>query len=141
MHRITILATIVIALALFAPLHVFAQTQSLEGFDQRVGEVVERLSRLRSMGGNVTSLVEEVNKAIHYAESGDADSANRILDRVEANITSLEPVVEHEYKVHTIEKYGIVAFLLALPIIVYIGLPRLYLALWFRLRRKWIVEE
>ena len=141
MQRTTLLAAMIIALVLLAPLHVLAQTQSLDGFDQRVGEVVDRLSRLRSMGGNVTSLVDEVNRAIQYAESGDMDSASRILDRVEANITSLEPVVEHEYKIHTIEKYGVVAFLLLLPVIVYIGLPRLYLALWFRLRRKWIVEE
>lgn len=141
MHRTTISATIVLTLVLFASIHVTAQTQSLEGFDQRVGQIVERLSRLRSMGGNITSLIEEVNKAIQLAENGDIDSANRILDRVEANITSLEPVVEHEYKIQTVEKYGIVAFLLILPLIVYIGLPRLYLALWFRLRRKWIVED
>lgn len=141
MNRTTILAALVFALALLAPLHVLAQTQSLNDFDQRVGEVVERLSRLRSMGGNVTGLVEEVNRAIQHAENGDIDSANRILDEVEANITSLEPVVEHDYRIHTIEKYAIVVILLLLPVIVYLGLPRLYLALWFRLRRKWIVEE
>ena len=141
MQRTTLLAAMIIALVLLAPLHVLAQTQSLDSFDQRVGVVVDRLSRLRSMGANVTGLVDEVNRAIQFAESGDMDSANGILDRVEANITSLEPVVEHEYKIHTIEKYSVVAFLLLLPVIVYIGLPRLYLALWFRLRRKWIVEE
>jgi len=141
LNRTTILAALVFALALLAPLHVLAQSQSLNDFDQRVGEVVERLSRLRSMGGNVTGLVEEVNRAIQHAENGDIDSANRILDEVEANITSLEPVVEHDYRIHTIEKYAIVVILLLLPVIVYLGLPRLYLALWFRLRRKWIVEE
>ena len=141
MQWTTLLAAMIIALVLLAPLHGLAQTQSLDSFDQRVGVVVDRLSRLRSMGANVTGLVDEVNRAIQFAESGDMDSANGILDRVEANITSLEPVVEHEYKIHTIEKYSVVAFLLLLPVIVYIGLPRLYLALWFRLRRKWIVEE
>lgn len=115
--------------------------QDLSSFDMRVGALTDRISRLEEMGANVTGLVERVNDAVRLASTGRVDEANRMLDGVEANITRLEPIVEHEYRIRLVEKYSLAGFLLALPLLVYWGLPRLYLALWYRSRRRWLVEE
>lgn len=137
---------LLVALAILASIpsttsYSLQDTGELSSFDSRIGGITHRISRLQEMGANVSSLIVLVNKAVDYAENGDYTSANRILNSVEENITRMEPIVEHQHMIRTVERYVLVGLLLALPLLVYWGLPRLYLYLWFRVKRRWIVEE
>ena len=140
MRRITILIITIIMIN-YIIMGVQATESVPRDLDSRIGNIAEKLSNLENKGGNVTDIIIEVNKAIQLAEKGNYKEANKILDKVEAEINSLEPQVEKQYKINTIKKYTTVSFLLALPLITYYALPRLYLLLWYRSRRKWLVEE
>jgi len=109
-------------------------------FDSEVGKLVKELGYLESSGLNVSSLVEELDKAVKLYYSGERSKALRILQSIEASVSKLKPLAREAAARRTMEKAITVAALASAPIAVYLLLPRAYLYLWYRLRRKWIVE-
>lgn len=103
--------------------------------------LLKRLQYLESRHENVTRLVDEVNMAVQLAQQGNASMAERILDSVEADVSKLEASVAAHYNVYITVKASEVAVILSIPVLFYYGFPRLYLYIWFRLRRRWYVKD
>jgi len=108
--------------------------------DERIGPLVERVTRLSERHVDVSRVVGELDRAVKLWDSGDRGEALRVVESVEVEVSRLEGeagFIELSYRV---KLYATVAALLATPILFYTLLPRLYLALWFRLRRGWVVR-
>lgn len=112
-----------------------------ENLDSEVASVLKDIDYLYNHGVNVDDLVHRLDQAVKLINNGDYDRAKTILSGIKNEIGSLKNKAETIYLYQTIYKYGLVALLLSLPILAYFLTPRIYLYLWYRLRRGWIVKK
>ncbi len=81
-----------------------------------------------------------LDRAVDLASRGNYAEASVIVDSVRGNVSLLMGEAERIYLYNSIYRYGLAALILSLPLLVYLFLPRLYLMLWFRSRRRWVVR-
>jgi len=115
-----------------------------EDVDQVISEALDllkRVQKLSSKGLNVTALVSELDDVVELAQSGEVRLAEAKLSSLRERVVELESIADRIYLASTILKYVKIAGVLSIPIIFYLLFPRLYLYLWFRARRRWIVRE
>jgi len=109
-------------------------------FDSEVGVLVEEAGRLYSKGVDVAVVIEKLDNAIALYESGRVDEAYAALSEARSMIMDLSSVADRVYYYNTMVKAVTVAVLAVIPIAIYLLLPRIYLYVWFKTRRKWIVR-
>lgn len=137
MARLYISALAILAiLGLLGVPRVFGQ----QDLDASVGSIVKDLEYLDSRYVNISSLVADLDRAVDLASRGNYSEAIAIINSVRGNVSLLMGDADRVYLYNSIARYGSAAAVLSLPLIVYFFLPRLYLALWFRSRRRWIVR-
>lgn len=112
--------------------------ETLEGRWVHAYSLVAELSRL---GINVTRYVGELGKALHSIKSGDYDRAEQILDRIMPELEDLYAKKDTYVFSESIVKAALSAAILSLPLLFYYLFPKLYLLLWYRLRKKWVIRE
>ncbi|HEU97482.1 MAG TPA: hypothetical protein ENO36_01315 [Fervidicoccus fontis] len=103
--------------------------------------VLNKLVYLNSMNVNVTSLVDNLNKALILYQNGNISQAIEIINQIDSNATLLMNQAESIHYKHLVEKYSEVAILLSIPIVIYFLLPRAYAYYWFVSRKRWKVRE
>ena len=126
---------------LFSIVMVGATQASADDFDHEVAEALSLVNKAYKLGGNVTSYVEELNRAVRMYERGDADDAYQVVDSVKDRLLAEMPGLEEHYNSVLLRRDIIVATLLVIPLISYFLIPYSYYELWYRLRRDWIIEE
>mgnify|MGYP000002775889 CR=1 FL=1 len=107
-------------------------------------ELYKRTADLGRKGVNVSSIVDELSIVLELIENEDDYSLNRaneLLDSIEEEISSLKMNADNILLMENLRKYSVVGALLSIPLLFYLLFPRLYLAIWFRVRRRWIVEK
>jgi hypothetical protein len=131
--------TVYIALLLVLAVSALPVVQGSD-FDSEVGVLVEEAGRLYSKGVDVAVVIEKLDNAIALYESGRVDEAYAALSEARSMIMDLSSVADRVYYYNTMVKAVTVAVLAVIPIAIYILLPRIYLYVWFKTRRKWIVR-
>ena len=131
--------TVCIALLLVLALSALPVVQGSD-FDSEVGVLVEEAGKLYSKGVDVTMVIEKLDNAIALYESGRVDEAYAALSEARSMIMDLSSVADQVYYYNTLVKAVTVAVLAVIPIAIYLLLPRIYLYVWFKTRRKWIVR-
>lgn len=114
---------------------------STRDFDTIIAEYIARVRRLEAKNVDTSLVVELINEAVEKYQEGDDTSALQILGEVDSLLDSLERSADQVYYQYVFSKAIIVIVLALIPILVYTLLPRIYLYLWFKTRRKWIVRE
>jgi hypothetical protein len=109
-------------------------------FDSEVSVLVEEAGRLYSKGVDVAVVIEKLDNAIALYESGRVDEAYAALSEARSMIMDLSSIADRVYYYNTMVKAVTVAVLAVIPIAIYLLLPRIYLYVWFKTRRKWIVR-
>jgi len=107
-------------------------------------ELYTRTADLGRRGINVSSIVDELNIVLELIDKGDEyslDKADELLDTIENKITSLERNADNILLMENLRKYSVAGAIISIPLLFYLLFPRLYLAIWFRVRRRWIVEK
>jgi hypothetical protein len=89
----------------------------------------------------VTDAVRLLDNAVKAFEDGNYSEAFRLLNASLNRIAELEAVADRIYMLNLFTKALIIAILTAIPLLIYVFLPRLYLYLWFRSRRRWVVRR
>ncbi|MFN3268655.1 MAG: hypothetical protein ACK416_05300 [Zestosphaera sp.] len=133
-HATLMPALFMVLLVTSAPV-LLAQEDVLAGVEL----LMRDLEYLSSRGVDVESVVDLLNKAIDEYVSGDVEKASAYLDEARKIVDVLKAGAESTYSAIVVAKTLTVVGLVLIPVIVYFMLPRLYLYLWFRLRRKWVV--
>jgi len=114
-----------------------------EGIDQympRIIDLARRLQALSEKGINVSSLTSELNEAVSMLQDGEVDAALNLLDRVESKVRGLEATADSYYMYSTIARYAWVATVLSTPVLFYLLFPRIYVYIWFKIRKRWIMR-
>lgn len=109
-------------------------------FATEIELAVRELEYLYSRGVDVEQPIELLNKAISEYSSGRLESAYMHLQEAKRLISDLKLEEGSVYALAMATKAATVLALASIPIALYIGLPRLYLYLWYKLHRKWIVR-
>ena len=110
----------------------------------RVEELFTVIEKAGSEGMDVKELIRDLNKAIQLIRKGDEESLRRakaILDSLSARVEEISRELPRYRLVRDLCTYSRVALLLSIPVAMYFLLPRAYLRLWYRYRRRWLVEE
>jgi len=114
--------------------------ESIDQYMPRIIDLARRLQALSEKGINVSSLTSELNEAVSMLQDGEVDAALNLLDRVENEVCGLEATVDSYYMYSTIARYARVAAVLSTPVLFYLLFPRIYVYIWFKARRRWIMR-
>jgi len=136
MNTRLMITTLLLVYILLTP--IIASTQD---FDSVIAEYIARVRRLEAKNVDTTQVVELINEAVEKYQEEDETRALQILGEVDFLLDSLERSVDQVYYQYVFTKAITVIVLALIPILVYTLLPRIYLYLWFKTRRKWIVRE
>ena len=137
---ITIALSIMLAQILSTPVYAVDK----DSLWNRYLELYKRTADLGRRGINVSSIVDELGIVLELINNGDDYSlkrASELLDSIEKKLVSLERNADNILLMENLRKYSIVGFIMSIPLLFYLLFPRLYLAIWFRVRRRWVVEK
>lgn len=113
---------------------------------EKVGELMNRLEPL-SRDGMDTSIAEHyINQALAVLNTGcrTAECVEWVwgnLSAAEREISKLEDQYPRYIMLRNLTLGGTIVVLAAIPVIVYLFLPRIWAYVWYVARRKWIVVE
>ncbi|MCC6017287.1 MAG: hypothetical protein LM582_09660 [Desulfurococcaceae archaeon] len=136
----TSFAVAVLTLVLLSVSHFFAVDSKLSDVDIRIAGILDKAKNLYMKGVNVTDVVRKLDEVVELYERGDIDRARDILNDIEVEVLELEKIADNVYRSIVISKAITIAFLVSIPVAVYYFLPRVYLYIWFKLRRRWLVR-
>ncbi len=102
--------------------------------------MVKDLTYLSELGIDTFGLSKELDRALDLIQKGRYSEANTVLLKVKKELESLKSRASHIHLINEVRKYTIVVLIGLAPVLTYFLLPRLYLYLWYRYRRKWLVE-
>lgn len=103
-----------------------------------------RLVRLSEEGINTRELVNLLSEALELLNNEDDASsikAQKIVSKVREAVEKLEAERPSILISKNLSKYGIAAAIASIPVLFYLLFPRIYLELWYKTRRKWVVEK
>lgn len=110
----------------------------------RIKEIFSIIEEAGSEGMNVTDVINDLNTAIYLLRKGDKDSLERAKVILDKAYTRANEILRElpEYRMNKyLSLYSRVALILSIPIMVYFLLPRLYLELWYRFRKHWVIAR
>jgi len=136
----TSFAVAMLTLVLLSVSHFFAVDSKLSDVDIRIADILDKAKNLYMKGVNVTDVVRKLDEVVELYERGDIDRARDILNDTEVEVLELEKIADNVYRSIVISKAITIAFLVSIPVAVYYFLPRVYLYIWFKLRRRWLVR-
>lgn len=105
-----------------------------------IENLIQDLEFLDSKGVDTTTIIDLLNKAIYLLNEGKVNESRQYIDEAKAQILELKKEADLVYLRLTLTKALTVLSLLSLPIMIYLFLPRTYLYLWYRFRRKWVIR-
>ncbi len=133
------LLLVVAALALLAP--IAGAQPAGQDVEARVVSLYEEAYKLAKRGIDVEEVVHMLDQALKLARQGDTGEAQRLLEEASRRLDTLSSQADSILLRARLEKYLTVAVLASIPVATYLLLPRLYLRLWYRSRKRWVVER
>lgn len=130
----TILLLLVMQVVLISPC--FAQ----ENIPREVEVLMRDLEYLHSKGVNVDEVVDLLNKALDEYGKNNTQRALEYFKEAKQRINSLKAEAQYTYMTVLITKALTVVSLISIPLLLYLLLPKVYLYIWFKLHRNWIVR-
>lgn len=101
--------------------------------------IYDRVVDLALKGIDVHQYVSALNEALQLLESNKSGEAVELMNRIDSDLRELESRAGNIVFTKTLSKYATATAILSLPVIVYFLLPRLYIYVWFRSRRRWVL--
>ncbi len=92
-------------------------------------------------GGDTSKYLEKLNETYTLIARGESDRAIHELEKLYSDALKYYHELDASYKLMIASKIIILLLILSTPIIFYIVFPRIYLEVWFRTRKNWVVEE
>lgn len=132
-----------IALSLFTGLRVFAEVSAPRDQEIIVKEIeglMRDLEYLYSRGVNISDIIDLLNRAIQYTDRNISE-AQRLISIAKEEISERRSYAENTYLMNLVIKYLEITAIASIPLLVYLFLPRIYLYLWYRSHRKWIIKR
>jgi len=119
----------------------YAALAFCDPLDDRVSPIIKDLEYLSSRGVDVSNVTRSLDAAIRLYEANRTSEAMSLLDNVSSGVQSLKATAEEVYLRKAVARYSLAALVLSLPLVAYLAIPRVYVYVWFRLHRGWLVEK
>ncbi|MEM2014481.1 MAG: hypothetical protein QXJ16_03355 [Desulfurococcaceae archaeon] len=134
------ICTVLFSLMLIALFMLAIQLEAENSVLNEIENLMSELEYLHSRGLCVDDVVDLLNKAIEEYSRGNTQSAIAYFEEAKQRVVYLKPVAERVYLEILITRGLTVAILASIPILIYFVLPRVYLYVWFKLHRRWIIR-
>ena len=99
------------------------------------------VAELSEAGLNVSEYVQELREALQLIDQGDYGRAEEVTNQLLASLQQLSEEREAHAFLDTAGRYAAAAAVLSLPALFYYLFPRVYLWVWYSLRRRWVISE
>ena len=109
--------------------------------DEKIKEAYKIVYKLGKMGINVRDFVDKLNEAQKLIEEHHYDEAEKLVDEVLEDAKRLEEQAPSIVFWRDFTKAMTVVGLASIPVATYLFLPRIYLDMWYKLKRKWVVKK
>ncbi len=140
MHRLVIAILLLLTTGISTAYPVHSENTLCDEAKSKMIEIFKICVELYRDHVDVSSILDRLNYVDKLIKSGQCSKALDELAELSNNVKILK---ENAYSIklrYELTRYSLVAFLLSIPVLVYFLLPRLYLYIWYRTHRKWIVE-
>ena len=141
MNKIAVLVAATIVVLSLASQQAYASLDPGDPLLQEAMDLLSRIQELDRMEVNVSSLVHELNASIALLQEGRRAEAQKLLDDLNERVNQYESTAAGHYLRVRLYRFLTVGILLSIPVLFYLLFPRIYLYLWFRWRRRWIISE
>ncbi len=99
-----------------------------------------RIAKLAKEGVNVSHLVEKLAVVNDALQKNELTSINNTLSSLEVEVLLLEERASSIVFMQNLFKILTAVFIASIPVFTYLFLPRAYLYLWYRARRRWYIR-
>lgn len=131
------LLSIVITVILLSLLNTLRAQNFL--YDEFINIYVE-VAYLSDKGLNVTHLTEQLKELYKAILVNDTEKAHLLISSLWKNLEETKREASKELVLRKIEKGAIVTFFACLPLLVYLLLPRIYLYVWYKTKKRWVIK-
>ncbi|WFO74577.1 hypothetical protein J4526_05695 [Desulfurococcaceae archaeon MEX13E-LK6-19] len=109
--------------------------------DNKIVEAYKIVYKLGRMGIDVKNLIDKLNEAQKLIDEQHYDEAEKLIDEVLEDARRLEEQAPSIVFWRDFTKAMTVVCLASIPVLTYLFLPRIYLDMWYKLKRKWVVKK
>ncbi|MEM0453148.1 MAG: hypothetical protein QXO98_00610 [Sulfolobales archaeon] len=105
--------------------------------------IYKELVELSTLGVDVSDLIKELSVVLELIGDGSNESiakAESKLKDVRARLEILKSRASYETLYMNLIKYSSITLLALVPVVTYFLLPRVYLKVWFKVRRRWVIR-
>lgn len=106
--------------------------------------VYREVLELDALGVDVSGLVSKLSLALDLMSDGAPESVSKaelIISEVRSEVSRLKSEANYYVMYRSLLKYSAIAAFALIPVATYFLLPRIYLIMWFRFRRRWVVKH
>lgn len=106
----------------------------------QIYELIREIELLHGKGVDVSGVIRDLNTALELLEAGRHAEAESILKQIRRDVENLKSTADKVHLYLLTTKLGSVIAIACIPVLVYLLLPRLYLYLWYKTRKHWLVR-
>lgn len=99
------------------------------------------VAEISKAGMNVSIYTDRLREALEMIKEGNSSGAREILESVMPQLREAYLSKDNYVLTSTIKRYALASVVLATPLIFYYVFPRVYLEIWYRARKKWVIKE
>ncbi|MEM4498546.1 MAG: hypothetical protein QXH57_00320 [Sulfolobales archaeon] len=116
---------------------------SVEGVEKEFLSIYKELVELSTLGIDVSDLIKELSVILELMDDGSNESitkAESLLKDIRTRLEILKSKASYEILYVNLIKYSSITLLALIPVATYLLLPRVYLKVWFKVRKRWVIR-
>lgn len=133
---------ILTVILILTTLMVFTHTRAEDPCSNNtIMDIVKNLESLYSSYVNISRAIELTHMLITSCDMGNTNSSASLVDEIYKEINRLRRVSGAKYIEVVSSKIAVGISILSMPFLIYFLLPKIYLYIWFKTRRRWLVVK
>lgn len=97
--------------------------------------------KLSQQGVDVSNEVKMLKELHKNLVNGTTENINEMLDKIEADVAKLKQEAPRIILMNNLVKALTIIGMVFIPLFLYILIPRIYLYLWYRARKRWVIKS
>ncbi|MEM4752444.1 MAG: hypothetical protein QXR55_02980 [Sulfolobales archaeon] len=115
----------------------------VEDVEKEFLSIYKELVELSTLGIDVSDLIKELSVILELMDDGSNESitkAESLLKDIRTRLEILKSKASYEILYVNLIKYSSITLLALIPVATYLLLPRVYLKVWFKVRKRWVIR-
>ena len=103
--------------------------------------VYSKVERIGLSGVNTSFYIDKLNYVVYLIKHRDYINAYKLLKTIDEQVSIVLSELPSIEFYRNVIKYATAGILLAIPILSYYLIPRIYVFLWYRARKQWVIKS